>query len=94
MLGKAAEKTKGGKPETYLEHYKQAAIHLHNDNARYPKKIGYTPPTYSSEAMEVFFCLNASVLKLLLESGPSKEEEMRCWKSMWKSRRNLLLQWV
>ena len=77
MLGKTAEKNKGGKPETYFEHYKQAAIHLHNDNAKYPKKIGYTPPTYSLEAMEVFFRLNASVLKLLLESCPSKEEEMK-----------------
>lgn len=74
MLGKTTEKRRRGDSRVFLEHYKQAAIHLHNDNAKYPKKIGYSPPTYSLEALEVFFRLNASALKVLLRDCPNYEE--------------------
>ncbi|XP_075424588.1 calcineurin-binding protein cabin-1 isoform X2 [Ascaphus truei] len=65
MLGKIAEKQKQP-PEMYLQHYKQAGHYLHEEAARYPKKIHYhNPPELAMEALEVYFRLHASVLKLL-----------------------------
>ncbi|XP_053326414.1 calcineurin-binding protein cabin-1 isoform X2 [Spea bombifrons] len=65
MLGKIAEKQKLA-PEVYLQHYKQAGHYLHEEAARYPKKIHYhNPPELAMEALEVYFRLHASVLKLL-----------------------------
>ncbi|KAE8634593.1 hypothetical protein XENTR_v10002360 [Xenopus tropicalis] len=65
MLGKISEKQKLA-PEIYLQHYKQAAHYLHEEAARYPKKIHYhNPPELAMEALEVYFRLHASVLKLL-----------------------------
>ncbi|XP_077317696.1 calcineurin-binding protein cabin-1 isoform X2 [Lithobates pipiens] len=65
MLGKICEKQKSA-PELYLQHYKQAAHYLHEEAARYPKKIHYhNPPELAMEALEVYFRLHASVLKLL-----------------------------
>uniref|UniRef100_A0A2C9JR21 Calcineurin-binding protein cabin-1 n=1 Tax=Biomphalaria glabrata TaxID=6526 RepID=A0A2C9JR21_BIOGL len=73
MLGKIAEKEKES-PEVYLEHYKQAAICLHNEEAVYPKKIQFAsiPPHLALEALEVFYRLHVSALKLVLYS-PSNE---------------------
>ncbi|KAM5192446.1 calcineurin-binding protein cabin-1 isoform 2-T2 [Mantella aurantiaca] len=65
MLGKICEKQKAA-PELYLQHYKRAAHYLHEEAARYPKKIHYhNPPELAMEALEVYFRLHASVLKLL-----------------------------
>ncbi|XP_072271694.1 calcineurin-binding protein cabin-1 isoform X2 [Pyxicephalus adspersus] len=65
MLGKICEKQKAP-PEMYLQHYKRAAHYLHEEAARYPKKIHYhNPPELAMEALEVYFRLHASVLKLL-----------------------------
>ncbi|KAJ7309748.1 hypothetical protein JRQ81_007813 [Phrynocephalus forsythii] len=75
MLGKIAEKQKQP-PEVYLQHYKQAAHFLHEEAARYPKKIHYhNPPELAMEALEVYFRLHASILKLvgLPDSGVEAE---------------------
>uniref|UniRef100_A0A8C0GBD3 Calcineurin binding protein 1 n=1 Tax=Chelonoidis abingdonii TaxID=106734 RepID=A0A8C0GBD3_CHEAB len=65
MLGKIAEKQKQS-PVIYLFHYKQAGHYLHEEAARYPKKIHYhNPPELAMEALEVYFRLHASILKLL-----------------------------
>ncbi|KAM8960713.1 calcineurin-binding protein cabin-1 [Pelodytes ibericus] len=65
MLGKISEKQKLA-PELFLQHYKQAGHYLHEEAARYPKKIHYhNPPELAMEALEVYFRLHASVLKLL-----------------------------
>uniref|UniRef100_A0A8C3DIP4 Calcineurin-binding protein cabin-1 n=1 Tax=Corvus moneduloides TaxID=1196302 RepID=A0A8C3DIP4_CORMO len=65
MLGKIAEKQKQP-PVVYLLHYKQAGHYLHEEAARYPKKIHYhNPPELAMEALEVYFRLHASILKLV-----------------------------
>ncbi|XP_006875013.1 PREDICTED: calcineurin-binding protein cabin-1 [Chrysochloris asiatica] len=75
MLGKVAEKQQQP-PAMYLLHYRQAGHYLHEEAARYPKKIHYhNPPELAMEALEVYFRLHASILKLLgkPESGVSAE---------------------
>ncbi|XP_045145500.1 calcineurin-binding protein cabin-1 [Echinops telfairi] len=75
MLGKVAEKQQQP-PTVYLLHYRQAGHHLHEEAARYPKKIHYhNPPELAMEALEVYFRLHASILKLLgtAEAGVSAE---------------------
>ncbi|XP_058137722.1 calcineurin-binding protein cabin-1 isoform X2 [Dasypus novemcinctus] len=65
MLGKVAEKQRQP-PTVYLRHYRQAGHYLHEEAARYPKKIHYhNPPELAMEALEVYFRLHASILKLL-----------------------------
>ncbi|XP_053061886.1 calcineurin-binding protein cabin-1 isoform X3 [Acinonyx jubatus] len=75
MLGKVAEKQQQP-PAVYLLHYRQAGHYLHEEAARYPKKIHYhNPPELAMEALEVYFRLHASILKLLgkPDSGVSAE---------------------
>ncbi|XP_028680400.2 calcineurin-binding protein cabin-1 isoform X2 [Erpetoichthys calabaricus] len=73
MLGKIAEKRKQS-PRQYLQLYKQAAHHLHEEAARYPRKIHYhNPPELAMEALELHFRLSASILKLL-ENGQAEQE--------------------
>ncbi|XP_057600763.1 calcineurin-binding protein cabin-1 isoform X3 [Hippopotamus amphibius kiboko] len=75
MLGKVAEKQQRP-PAVYLRHYQQAGRCLHEEAARYPKKIHYhNPPELAMEALEVYFRLHASILKLLgrPDSGVSAE---------------------
>ncbi|XP_027432253.1 calcineurin-binding protein cabin-1 isoform X2 [Zalophus californianus] len=75
MLGKVAEKQQQP-PAVYLLHYRQAGHYLHEEAARYPKKIHYhNPPELAMEALEVYFRLHASILKLLgkSDSGVSAE---------------------
>eukprot|EP00073_Rattus_norvegicus_P032657 XP_006256399.1 PREDICTED: calcineurin-binding protein cabin-1-like [Rattus norvegicus] len=75
MLGKVAEKQQQP-PTVYLLHYRQAGHYLHEEAARYPKKIHYhNPPELAMEALEVYFRLHASILKLLgkPDSGVSAE---------------------
>ncbi|XP_035292107.1 calcineurin-binding protein cabin-1 isoform X1 [Anguilla anguilla] len=72
MLGKIAEKHKQP-PREYLMLYKQAAHYLHEEAARYPRKIHYhNPPELAMEALELYFRLSATILKLL-ESEEAKE---------------------
>lgn len=53
MLGKVAEKQQQP-PTVYLLHYRQAGHYLHEEAARYPKKIHYhNPPELAMEALEV-----------------------------------------
>lgn len=53
MLGKIAEKQKQPPAISFL-HYKQAGHFLHEEAARYPKKIHYhNPPELAMEALEV-----------------------------------------
>ncbi|XP_072099642.1 calcineurin-binding protein cabin-1 isoform X1 [Mobula birostris] len=76
MLGKIAEKQKLP-PKEYLEHYKQAARNLHEDAAHYPRKIHYhNPPDLAMEALEVYFRLHASILKLLEKDEVTVDCEM------------------
>ncbi|KAM4051300.1 calcineurin-binding protein cabin-1 isoform 6-T7 [Anomaloglossus baeobatrachus] len=76
MLGKIYEKQKMA-PELYLQHYKQAAHYLHEEAARYPKKIHYhNPPELAMEALEVYFRLHASVLKLLEKNYQELDTKM------------------
>ncbi|XP_072355223.1 calcineurin-binding protein cabin-1 isoform X3 [Scyliorhinus torazame] len=76
MLGKIAEKQKQP-PKEYLEHYNQAAHNLHEDAAHYPRKIHYhNPPDLAMEALEVYFRLHASILKLLEKDGVTVDCEM------------------
>ncbi|XP_078277456.1 calcineurin-binding protein cabin-1 isoform X2 [Rhinoraja longicauda] len=76
MLGKIAEKQKQ-QPKEYLEHYKQAAHNLHEDAAHYPRKIHYhNPPELAMEALEVYFRLHASILKLLEKDEVTVDCEM------------------
>ncbi|XP_041079320.1 calcineurin-binding protein cabin-1-like isoform X4 [Polyodon spathula] len=72
MLGKIAEKRKQP-PKDYLLLYKQAAHYLHEEAARYPRKIHYhNPPGLAMEALELHFRLSASILKLL-EAGEGEQ---------------------
>ncbi|KAG7480660.1 hypothetical protein MATL_G00058640 [Megalops atlanticus] len=70
MLGKIAEKRKQP-PREYLLLYKQAAHYLHEEAARYPRKIHYhNPPDLAMEALELYFRLSATILKLLEAGDP------------------------
>ncbi|XP_056628426.1 calcineurin-binding protein cabin-1 isoform X3 [Triplophysa dalaica] len=77
MLGKIAEKRKQT-PKDYLQLYKQSAYYLHEEAARYPRKIHYhNPPDLAMEALELFFRLSATILKLLedeVEAGGEQSE--------------------
>ncbi|XP_051510129.1 calcineurin-binding protein cabin-1 isoform X1 [Myxocyprinus asiaticus] len=92
MLGKIAEKRKLP-PKDYLQLYKQwtetlsqsgqkqSAHYLHEEAARYPRKIHYhNPPDLAMEALELFFRLSATILKLLEneeDGGEQSEQQMK-----------------
>ncbi|XP_052827464.1 calcineurin-binding protein cabin-1 [Octopus bimaculoides] len=67
MMGKVCEKMRKPAHE-YLEHYKEAAHHLHEDFAAYPKKINYvvSPPHLAVESLELFYRQHVAILKELL----------------------------
>ncbi|XP_056273916.1 calcineurin-binding protein cabin-1 isoform X2 [Pseudoliparis swirei] len=76
MLGKIAEKRKQP-PVEYLQLYKKAADYLHEEAARYPRKIHYhNPPDLAMEALELHFRLGATTLKLLEGDVPDREHEL------------------
>ncbi|XP_040898179.1 calcineurin-binding protein cabin-1 isoform X2 [Toxotes jaculatrix] len=76
MLGKIAEKRKQP-PVEYLQLYKKAAHYLHEEAARYPRKIHYhNPPDLAMEALELHFRLSATILKLLEAAEPDLEHEL------------------
>ncbi|XP_073322580.1 calcineurin-binding protein cabin-1 isoform X5 [Pagrus major] len=75
MLGKIAEKRKQT-PLDYLQLYNKAAHYLHEEAARYPRKIHYhNPPDLAMEALELHFRLGATILKLLEANEPDLEHE-------------------
>ncbi|XP_034162577.2 calcineurin-binding protein cabin-1 isoform X1 [Pangasianodon hypophthalmus] len=77
MLGKISEKRKLP-PKEYLRLYKQSAHFLHEEAARYPRKIHYhNPPDLAMEALELFFRTAATILKLLEEEGGKDESEQK-----------------
>ncbi|XP_066499706.1 calcineurin-binding protein cabin-1 isoform X2 [Hoplias malabaricus] len=77
MLGKIAEKHKLP-PKEYLLLYKQSAHYLHEEAARYPRKIHYhNPPDLAMEALELFFRLTATILKLLEKESNREESELQ-----------------
>lgn len=76
MLGKIAEKRKHS-PREYLQLYKKAAHYLHEEAARYPRKIHYhNPPDLAMEALELYFRLSATILKLLEADEPDLDHEL------------------
>ncbi|RVE68552.1 hypothetical protein OJAV_G00092750 [Oryzias javanicus] len=76
MLGKIAEKRKKP-PVEYLQLYKKAAHYLHEEAARYPRKIHYhNPPDLAMEALELHFRLSTSMLKLLEANKPDLDHEL------------------
>ncbi|XP_077571354.1 calcineurin-binding protein cabin-1 isoform X2 [Stigmatopora nigra] len=76
MLGKIAEKRKQT-PVEYLSLYKKAANFLHEEAARYPRKIHYhNPPDLAMEALELHFRLSATILKLLEANDPKVDHEV------------------
>ncbi|XP_058491833.1 calcineurin-binding protein cabin-1 isoform X2 [Solea solea] len=75
MLAKIAEKRKQP-PVEYLQLYKKAAHYLHEEAARYPRKIHYhNPPDLAMEALELHFRLSATILKLLEAVKPDLDHE-------------------
>ncbi|KAL0979452.1 hypothetical protein UPYG_G00185250 [Umbra pygmaea] len=76
MLGKIAEKQKKP-PREYIQLYKKAAHYLHEEAARYPRKIHYhNPPDLAMEALELYFRLSATILKLLESEERDLEHEI------------------
>ncbi|ESO97504.1 hypothetical protein LOTGIDRAFT_152594 [Lottia gigantea] len=77
MMGKIKEK-KRAHPKDYLEHYRQAAIYLHEDEAVYPKKIvfSHSPPHLAIEALEVFYRLHATILKHLIRDDGTHDYKL------------------
>ncbi|XP_041854436.1 calcineurin-binding protein cabin-1 isoform X2 [Melanotaenia boesemani] len=76
MLGKIAAKRKNP-PVEYLQLYKKAAHFLHEEAARYPRKIHYhNPPDLAMEALELHFRLSATILKLLEAEVPDLDHEL------------------
>ncbi|KAK2837599.1 hypothetical protein Q5P01_014811 [Channa striata] len=76
MLGKIAEKRKKP-PVEYLQLYKKAAHYLHEEAARYPRKIHYhNPPDLAMEALELHFRLSATILKLLESADPDLDHDL------------------
>lgn len=70
ILGKISEKLKKS-PAVYLEHYQQSAKYLDDDIPSYPRRISYySPPEHSLEALEIYFRIHVSVLKLLFDKFP------------------------
>ncbi|KAM9474722.1 calcineurin-binding protein cabin-1 isoform 3-T4 [Clarias gariepinus] len=77
MLGKISEKRKLP-PKEYLKLYKQSAHFLHEEAARYPRKIHYhNPPDLAMEALELFFRTSATILKLLEKEDDEDESEQK-----------------
>lgn len=70
ILGKISEKLQKP-PGIYLEHYQKSAKYLDDDISSYPRKISYySPPDHSLEALEIYFRIHVSVLKLLFSKYP------------------------
>uniref|UniRef100_T1PHJ2 TPR repeat protein n=1 Tax=Musca domestica TaxID=7370 RepID=T1PHJ2_MUSDO len=65
MLGKISEK-RNEDPSVYINNYLSAANYLYESNATYPIKVNHSNPTsLSVEALEVFYRINASIIKYI-----------------------------
>ncbi|XP_030383319.1 calcineurin-binding protein cabin-1-like isoform X4 [Scaptodrosophila lebanonensis] len=65
MLGKISEK-QAKHPADYLNYYLTASNYLYECSATYPIKINHNnPTTLSVEALEIFYRINAAIIKFL-----------------------------
>ncbi|XP_050089319.1 calcineurin-binding protein cabin-1-like [Anopheles aquasalis] len=77
MLGKIAEKKKEH-PAVYLTHYLKSAKYLYECNATYPIKINHSSPSQLAiEALEVFYRINAAIIKYVEQHSPIKKKTSR-----------------
>ncbi|XP_017772871.1 PREDICTED: calcineurin-binding protein cabin-1-like [Nicrophorus vespilloides] len=91
MIAKISEK-KQEHPSVYLHHYNAAAELLHENKCAYPEKINYSSPQRMSvEALEVYYRMNASILKYL-ELHDGKLITMEVGKLFKKCLENTMLQ--
>lgn len=73
MLGKISEK-KREDPKRYLDFYMSSAKFLYESGATYPLKISHSyPTTLSIEALEIFYRINAAIVKYL-EQHPNVDK--------------------
>ncbi|ETN63580.1 hypothetical protein AND_004696 [Anopheles darlingi] len=77
MLGKIAEKKKEH-PAVYLTHYLKSAKYLYECNATYPIKINHSSPSQLAiEALEVFYRINAAIIKYVEQHSPINKKTSR-----------------
>ncbi|XP_035900937.1 uncharacterized protein LOC118507065 [Anopheles stephensi] len=77
MLGKIAEKKKEH-PAVYLTHYLKSAKYLYECNATYPIKINHSSPSQLAiEALEIFYRINAAIIKYVEQHSPISKKTSR-----------------
>uniref|UniRef100_A0A182REV5 Calcineurin-binding protein cabin-1 MEF2-binding domain-containing protein n=1 Tax=Anopheles funestus TaxID=62324 RepID=A0A182REV5_ANOFN len=77
MLGKIAEKKKEH-PAVYLTHYLKSAKYLYECNATYPIKINHSSPSQLAiEALEIFYRINAAIIKYVEQHSPINKKTSR-----------------
>uniref|UniRef100_A0AAG5CSA0 Uncharacterized protein n=1 Tax=Anopheles atroparvus TaxID=41427 RepID=A0AAG5CSA0_ANOAO len=77
MLGKIAEKKKEH-PAVYLTHYLKSAKYLYECNATYPIKINHSSPSQLAiEALEIFYRINAAIVKYVEQHSPINKKTSR-----------------
>uniref|UniRef100_A0A182P907 Calcineurin-binding protein cabin-1 MEF2-binding domain-containing protein n=1 Tax=Anopheles epiroticus TaxID=199890 RepID=A0A182P907_9DIPT len=77
MLGKIAEKKKEH-PAVYLTHYMKSAKYLYECNATYPIKINHSSPSQLAiEALEIFYRINAAIMKYVEQHSPISKKTSR-----------------
>ncbi|XP_052866977.1 calcineurin-binding protein cabin-1-like [Anopheles cruzii] len=77
MLGKIAEKKKEH-PAVYLTHYLKSAKYLYECSATYPIKINHSSPSpLAIEALEIFYRINAAVIKYVEQHSPINKKTSR-----------------
>uniref|UniRef100_A0A182NFP7 Calcineurin-binding protein cabin-1 MEF2-binding domain-containing protein n=1 Tax=Anopheles dirus TaxID=7168 RepID=A0A182NFP7_9DIPT len=77
MLGKIAEKKKEH-PAVYLTHYLKSAKYLYECNATYPIKINHSSPSQLAiEALEIFYRINAAIIKYVEQHSPINRKTSR-----------------
>nr|XP_049462674.1 calcineurin-binding protein cabin-1-like [Anopheles coluzzii] len=77
MLGKIAEKKKEH-PAVYLTHYLKSAKYLYECNATYPIKINHSSPSQLAiEALEIFYRINAAIMKYVEQHSPINKKTSR-----------------
>lgn len=88
LLGKITHKM-GYPPKVYLNHFYLSLQHLHEINARYPRKILYhSPASLSIESLELYYKIHACCIKYLLkyeDKQTPKHELSVIWKYIRKA---------
>lgn len=78
MLGKVAEKRAKSFSE-YIAYYQKAAQLLEESSAAYPKRISYnTPGHLSVEALEIYYRIHSSCLKVLMNQEGKQQDVELC----------------